>query len=59
MITRLSSPVEDLNDHCEVVVVGSGYGAISTACSASAPHSTLSPHPRAPGSGQVAQKERS
>ncbi len=26
MITRLSSPVEDLQDHYEVVVVGSGYG---------------------------------
>lgn len=26
MIARLSSPVEDLKDHYEVVVVGSGYG---------------------------------
>jgi cholesterol oxidase len=26
MISRLSSPVEDLKDHYEVVVVGSGYG---------------------------------
>jgi cholesterol oxidase len=26
MIVRLSSPVEDLKDHYEVVVVGSGYG---------------------------------
>ncbi len=26
MIARLSSPVEDLQDHYEVVVVGSGYG---------------------------------
>ncbi len=26
MMTRLSSPVEDLKDHYEVVVVGSGYG---------------------------------
>lgn len=26
MIARLSSPVEELKDHDEVVVVGSGYG---------------------------------
>ena len=26
MFARLSSPVEDLKDHYEVVVVGSGYG---------------------------------
>jgi cholesterol oxidase len=26
MIVRLASPVEDLNDHYEVVVIGSGYG---------------------------------
>ncbi|MGH4008971.1 MAG: alpha/beta fold hydrolase [Pseudonocardiaceae bacterium] len=26
MMTRLSSPVEDLQDHYEVVVIGSGYG---------------------------------
>ncbi|MGH3927777.1 MAG: NAD(P)-binding protein [Pseudonocardiaceae bacterium] len=26
MMTRLSSPAEDLKDHDEVVVIGSGYG---------------------------------
>ncbi|MBV9729073.1 MAG: alpha/beta fold hydrolase [Pseudonocardiales bacterium] len=31
MIVRLSSPVEDLKDHYEVVVVGSGYGGAITA----------------------------
>ena len=31
MIVRLSSPVEDLQDHYEVVVVGSGYGGAITA----------------------------
>ncbi|MGH3773384.1 MAG: alpha/beta fold hydrolase [Pseudonocardiaceae bacterium] len=31
MIVRLSSPVEDLEDHYEVVVVGSGYGGAITA----------------------------
>ncbi|MGH3869483.1 MAG: alpha/beta fold hydrolase [Pseudonocardiaceae bacterium] len=31
MIVRLSSPIEDLQDHYEVVVVGSGYGGAITA----------------------------
>ncbi|MGH3992370.1 MAG: NAD(P)-binding protein, partial [Pseudonocardiaceae bacterium] len=31
MIVRLSSPVEQLKDHYEVVVVGSGYGGAITA----------------------------
>jgi cholesterol oxidase len=31
MVVRLSSPVEDLQDHYEVVVVGSGYGGAITA----------------------------
>ncbi|MCA1709233.1 MAG: GMC family oxidoreductase N-terminal domain-containing protein, partial [Actinobacteria bacterium] len=31
MIARVSSPVEDLKDHYEVVVIGSGYGGAITA----------------------------
>jgi cholesterol oxidase len=31
MIARLSSPVEDMKDHYEVVVIGSGYGGAITA----------------------------
>jgi cholesterol oxidase len=31
MVVRLSSPVEELKDHYEVVVVGSGYGGAITA----------------------------
>jgi cholesterol oxidase len=31
MIVRLSSPIEDLQDHYQVVVVGSGYGGAITA----------------------------
>ena len=31
MIDRLSSPVEDMKDHYEVVVIGSGYGGAITA----------------------------
>ncbi|MGB6165025.1 MAG: alpha/beta fold hydrolase [Pseudonocardiaceae bacterium] len=31
MIVRLASPVEDLQDHYEVIVVGSGYGGAITA----------------------------
>lgn len=31
MITRLSSPVGDIKDHYEVVVIGSGYGGAITA----------------------------
>jgi cholesterol oxidase len=31
MIVRLSSPIEDIQDHYEVVVIGSGYGGAITA----------------------------
>ncbi|MDQ4093743.1 MAG: FAD-dependent oxidoreductase, partial [Actinomycetota bacterium] len=31
-MARLSSPVGDIKDHYEVVVIGSGYGGAITAC---------------------------